>query len=89
MGNPVQSAIIETKVIVATATSAVVGVVVALLNTLSADPSTLLGLTPNWLEFVIVAAVPPAATYLAGYLAPHTERPDIHPRTQNPLSPRN
>lgn len=91
MTNPVNKAVTELKVLLATAASAAAGVAVAVLNVVAADPTTLLGATPDWLEFVLLAVVPPLATYVAGYLAPHTERPDLHPvpHTRNPLSPRN
>lgn len=84
-------AVTELKVIAATAASAAVGVGIAVLNAVSDNPG-LLGETPAVVEFAILALVPPLVTFLSGYAAPHSERPDLHPvraATPNPLSPRN
>lgn len=73
MSNPINKAATELKVIAATAASAAVGVVVAVLNAVGADPG-LLGGIPAVAEFVIVALVPPVVAFLGGYAAPHTDR---------------
>ncbi len=64
---------IETKVAHSTAASAVVGVAVAVLNDVEANHA-LLGSIPAPAQTVILAAVPPLATFLAGWLARHTPR---------------
>lgn len=88
MSNPIKTAATELKVIAATAASAAVGVVIALLDVIVADPG-LLGPVHPALEFVIVAAVPPLVTFLSGYAAPHTHRTDlVKARTTDPMSPR-
>ncbi len=48
----------------------------ALLDTVSADP-TLLSPLPDWLEVPLVALVPTFVVLLAGIRAPHTPRPDL------------
>ncbi len=48
----------------------------ALLDTVSADP-TLLSPLPDWLEVPLVALVPTLVVLLAGIRAPHTPRPDL------------
>uniref|UniRef100_UPI003F493E94 hypothetical protein n=1 Tax=Pseudonocardia sp. CA-138482 TaxID=3240023 RepID=UPI003F493E94 len=50
---------------------------VAVLNAV-ATRSELLGNLPPPVQFVILAAIPPAVTFLAGYVAPHTPRPEIY-----------
>ncbi|MGW4239249.1 holin [Streptomyces sp. NPDC004749] len=64
---------VEEKVKAASAASFVVGIVVAVLNAVVADNS-LLGPLPVWLQSVILALVPTALTWLAGYQARHTPR---------------
>lgn len=49
---------------------------VAILNAVAAH-SELLGGLPALAQFVILAAIPPATTFLAGYVAPATPRPDL------------
>ncbi|WP_255951537.1 holin [Streptomyces odontomachi] len=66
-------AVIETKVKAATAASAAVGVVVAVLNAVTADGS-LLGPLPTWLQSVILAVAPAVLTFLSGWQAKHTVR---------------
>jgi len=68
------SAPIEAKVIASTLMTTVVGIAIALLNALAAD-SSLLGPLPAWLQGVILALVPAALAFLAGYQARHTPRP--------------
>lgn len=67
------SAPIETKVKAATAASFVVGIVVAVLNGVTADAS-LLGPLPTWAQSVILALAPAAVTFLSGWQAKHTPR---------------
>lgn len=64
---------IELKVIVSTVVTFVASLVVALLNLLQAHHE-LLGSTPSALQFVILAVIPTAVTFLGGYLAKHTPR---------------
>ncbi|MET8478175.1 holin [Streptomyces clavifer] len=63
----------ETKVKAASAAAFVVGLAIALLNAVAAD-SSLLGPLPAWLQAPILALVPTALTWLAGYQARHTPR---------------
>lgn len=64
---------IESKVTAATAMTFVVGLAVAVLNAVQADTS-LLGPLPSWLQAPLLALVPAALTFLAGYKARHTPR---------------
>lgn len=66
-------AAIETKVTAATATTFVVGLVVATLNAIQADTS-LLNPLPAWAQAPLLALVPAALTFLAGYQTRHTPR---------------
>ena len=66
-------AIVETKVKAATAASFGAGIVIAVLNAVTADAS-LLGPLPIWLQSVILAAAPAALTFLSGWQAKHTVR---------------
>lgn len=59
---------ISPKAIAATVVSAVVGIVVAALNAVQADPS-LLGPLPVWVQGAILAVVPTLITFLAAYKA--------------------
>lgn len=64
---------IEAKVAAATAASAAVGIVGAVLNDVENDHALLGGL-PLWLQTIILVAVPPLASFAAGYQAKHTSR---------------
>lgn len=64
---------IELKVIAATAATFAVSIVLAVLN-LVENNHALLGSTPAVLQFVIVAVLPTAITFLSGYMARHTPR---------------
>lgn len=64
---------IELKVIAATAATFAVSVVLAVLNEIQ-NHHELLGSTPGALQFVIVAVIPTAVTFLSGYMAKHTPR---------------
>lgn len=66
-------ATIETKVTAATATTFVVGLAVAILNAAQAD-TTLLTPLPGWAQAPLIALIPTALTFLAGYQARHTPR---------------
>lgn len=68
--------VVELKVMAMTVAVAVVSGAVELLNQVQAD-HTLLGPTPAWAQGVIVVAVPTAVTFLSGWAAKHTPRPDI------------
>lgn len=75
---------VEAKVTAATAGSLAVAIAVAVLNGLADGPG-LLGSLPMWAQTMILLLVPPLHTWLAGYSAPHTERPDLP--TVPPASP--
>lgn len=70
---------IESKVVASTAMTFVVGLAVALLNAIAAD-SSLLGPLPSWLQAPLLALVPSALAFLAGYQARHTPRTDAAAR---------
>jgi hypothetical protein len=59
---------VSPKAIVSTVIAALVGVLVAALNAVQADPS-LLGPLPTWVQGVILAVVPAAITFLSAYRA--------------------
>lgn len=64
---------IELKVVAATAATFAVSILMAVLN-LVQDNHALLGSLPSALQFVILAVIPTAVTFLGGYLAKHTPR---------------
>jgi hypothetical protein len=66
---------VEAKVRAASAGSVLAGIAIAVLNAITTD-SSLLGPLPAWLQAPILAVVPFAVTFLAGYQAPHNPRPD-------------
>lgn len=70
--------IVELKVVAATIAVAVVSGAVELLNAVEADHS-LLGPIPAWGQGLIVVVVPTAVTFLSGWAAKHTPRPDLGP----------
>jgi hypothetical protein len=69
---------IEAKVAAGTATAAALGIGAAVLNDVEAD-HTLLGGLPAWAQALALVVIPPVATFLAGYKAKHTPRPDLTP----------
>ncbi|MFB7219330.1 holin [Streptomyces sp. NPDC056227] len=69
---------VETKVKAASAATFIVAVAVAVLNAVTAD-SSLLGPLPSWLQAPLLALVPTAVTWLAGYQARHTVRDHVDP----------
>ncbi|MFJ4738691.1 holin [Streptomyces sp. NPDC088775] len=64
---------IEAKVKAASAATFLAGLAVALLNAIVAD-SSLLGPLPAWAQAPLLALVPTALAWLAGYQARHTPR---------------
>lgn len=64
---------IEKKVTAATAASFAVGIIVAVLNAVTADTS-LLGPLPGWAQALVLAVAPAALTFLSGWKAAHTPR---------------
>ncbi|WP_385618495.1 holin [Streptomyces sp. P8-A8] len=69
---------IEAKVKASTAGAFLAGLAVAVLNAVTAD-SGLLGPLPSWLQAPLLAFVPAALTWLAGYQARHTIRDHVDP----------
>ncbi|WP_431870785.1 hypothetical protein [Nocardiopsis eucommiae] len=65
---------IETKVTVASLGSLAAGVALAVITAFLAEPGAF-GPLPEPVVFLLVAALPPVAAFLAGYTAPHTDRP--------------
>lgn len=43
----------------------------------SEDHALLLGALPEWVEVVLLPLLPAVATFLSGYMARHTPRPDL------------
>jgi hypothetical protein len=64
---------VEAKVKAASTAAFLVGLLIAVLNAIVADNS-LLGPLPSWLQAPVLALVPAALTWLAGYQARHTPR---------------
>ncbi|WP_329592100.1 holin [Streptomyces sp. NBC_01362] len=64
---------IEAKVKAASAGAFLAGLAVAVLNAITAD-SSLLGPLPSWVQAPLLALVPAALAWLAGYRAKHTVR---------------
>lgn len=64
---------IELKVIASTAATFGVSLVLAVLNEIQ-NHHDLLGPLPGALQFMILALVPSAITFLSGYMARHTPR---------------
>ncbi|WP_326764342.1 holin [Streptomyces sp. NBC_01591] len=69
---------VETKVKAASAGAFLAGLAVAVLNAITAD-SSLLGPLPSWGQAPLLALVPAALTWLAGYQARHTVRDHVDP----------
>jgi hypothetical protein len=63
---PVVDRVVEAKVTAASSVTLLFAVLAAVLIALQDDPTILFGLPP-WLQFVLVASVPPLATFAAGY----------------------
>lgn len=68
---------IESKVLSSSLWTLGASVGVAVLNAVAAH-SELLGSLPSLAQFAILAAIPPALTFFAGYAAPSTPRPDLY-----------
>jgi len=64
---------VEEKVKAATAASFLVSLVIAILNDVAAN-AALLDPLPRWLQVPVIALVPTAVTWLAGWQARHTPR---------------
>jgi integral membrane sensor domain MASE1 len=65
----VQSTKIEVKVVAATAATLLASVAFAVLDAL-AHHTEIFDSLPEWLRFVVLAAIPPVLTFLAGYAVP-------------------
>lgn len=59
--------VVEAKVWASTLVTLAASVGVALLNAVQDNPALLGGL-PEWVQFVVLAAVPPVLAFLAGYV---------------------
>ncbi|MES9587829.1 MULTISPECIES: holin [unclassified Streptomyces] len=64
---------VEAKVKAASAGAFLAGLAIALLNSVAAD-SSLLGPLPSWVQAPLLALVPAALAWLAGYQTRHTPR---------------
>ena len=67
---------VETKVKAATWMSFAAGLALAILTAVQDNPGVMAPL-PKWLQVVLLALVPAVATFLAGWSAQHTARPDL------------
>lgn len=67
---------VEAKVWAASAAALLVGLLVTILNEIPGDAS-LMGSLPGWAQGIITMVVPPAATFLSGWSAKHSGRPDL------------
>jgi hypothetical protein len=65
----VQAKTIEIKVVAATAATLLASIAFAVLDAL-AHHTEILDALPEWLRFVVLAAIPPVLTFLAGYAVP-------------------
>lgn len=63
----------EVKVVASTWVSVLFSSGLAVLNAVVAN-GVLLGALPGWLQFLLIAVLPPVAIYLGGFFAPHTIR---------------
>lgn len=79
MGTHARS-LIETKVKASTLATFGVSVLIAVLN-VTAGSSDLLGSLPSWLQTIALVAIPSAVTFLSGWKAKHTPRPDLYDGT--------
>lgn len=77
------AAAVEAKVRASTTITFLVGLALAVLNGVQEDAS-LLGPLPGWLQAVLLALVPPALAFLAGYQARHTPRDLADPFAADP-----
>jgi len=68
---------IESKVQASSLWALGASVGIAVLNAVAAN-SSLLGGLPALAQFALLAAIPPVLTFLAGYVAPSTPRPDLY-----------
>jgi hypothetical protein len=66
---------VELKVKAATGAAFFVGALVAFLNWAVGD-SQLMSAMPAWSQVVVMLVVPPLVTFLSGWQAQHTPRPD-------------
>lgn len=71
----VANAPVEAKVKAATGAAFFVGAAGAFLNWAVGD-SQLMAALPSWSQVVVLLVVPPVATFLSGWGARHTPRPD-------------
>ena len=77
---------LEHKVTATTGAAAAIGIAVAVLNGL-ADTSVLDALhVPPVYQGIILAVIPPLLVLLAGFKAPHTERPDLDAGAAEPMT---
>lgn len=66
---------VESKVKAATGAALFAGLVIAFLNWAVGD-SQLMGGLPPWAQMLAASAGPPLVTFLSGWRAQHTPRPD-------------
>ena len=66
---PLKTDGVSPKMIAATAAATVIGVVVALLNSLQENP-TLLGTMPTWLQALVLIVIPPVLAGITAFQAP-------------------
>lgn len=69
---------VELKVWAATVGSLGAGLVLAVLEAVTAQPA-MLEVLPAWARFLVIACAPTLVVFLSSYVAPHTSRPDLTP----------
>lgn len=83
---PASKGPVEKKVTWSALGAYVAGVVVlAVLQLVGADPTLISGM-PDWLEAVLVPMIPAVVSFVGGYVARHTPRPDLED-SQEPKGP--
>ncbi len=65
--------VVETKVVAATIVGLLAAVVLAALNYVGGDAAVLAAVDPV-LRGLLLAIIPPLASFVGGYAAPHTQR---------------
>lgn len=69
MSSSEPSPAVEVKLVVATVVTLLAGIAYAVVDAVQSSPAVLDGL-PEWLRFLLIAALPPLLAFLAGYRVP-------------------
>jgi len=68
--------LVEAKVVATTVAATLIGVGVTFLNEVPGNAS-LMGSVPGWAQGAVTLIVPPAITFVTGWLTKHTPRPEL------------